>query len=196
NNNNFIGVHKTLIDISEKVAFRHKENIFSNIVSSSNDAIISKDLNGIITRWNSGSEYIFGYTEIETIGKHITMLITEDRLKEEDHILQNIRQGKKINHYETVRLHKSGKLIPLSLTISPLKDSNNKIIGASKIARDITELIQTQEMLKSYIDNLEILNSIGKLISEQLDVNVILQRVTDATTKITGASFGAFFYNT
>lgn len=196
NDNNLIGAHNSLIDISDKVASKEKENILSSIVSSSDDAIISKDINGVITSWNSGAEKMFGYTEDETIGKHITILIPKERLQEEEIILKNIRAGKKVRHYETIRLHKSGKQIPLSLTISPLTDSNNVVVGASKIARDITELIQTQEMLKNYIDNLEILNSIGKLISEQLDVNVILQRVTDATTKITGASFGAFFYNT
>src|SRR5690606_3667813 len=86
--------------------------------------------------------------------------------------------------------------IPISLTVSPLKDANNKIIGASKIGRDIAELLQTQQTLKHYAENLEVLNGIGKVISEKLEVDVILQEVTNATTKITGAAFGAFFYNT
>lgn len=193
--NNLIGAHNSLNDITEKIIIQEKQNILSAIVATSDDAIISKDINGMITSWNSGAQKIFGYTEQEALGKPITLLIPKERLQEEEIILGKIRNGEKINHYQTMRLHKSGKNIPISLTVSPLKDVNNKIIGASKIARDITELTVTQEMLKNYIDNLEILNSIGKLISEKLDVEVILQRVIDATTKITGASFGAFFYN-
>jgi len=194
--NKLIGAHNTLIDITEKISFKEKQYILSAIVESSDDAIISKDINGVITSWNSGAKKTFGYTEQEVLGKHITILIPKDRLQEEENILKNIRQGKKVDHYQTIRLHKSGREIPISLTVSPLKDNNNTIIGASKIGRDIANLLQTQQALKHYADNLEVLNSIGKVISEKLDVDVILQQVTNATTKITGAAFGAFLFNT
>ncbi|RRN76395.1 PAS domain S-box protein, partial [Pseudoxanthomonas sp. SGD-10] len=172
-----------------------KQAILSAIVESSDDAIISKNLEGIITSWNFGAQKIFGYTEAEAIGKSIKMLIPEDRLVEEDHILGNIRSGKKVSHFQTWRIHKSGKEIPISITVSPVKDRRGTIIGASKIARDITEQVQAQYALKRNAENLETLNSIGKKISEKLDAASILQHVTDATTKITGASFGVFIYN-
>jgi PAS domain S-box-containing protein len=118
------------------------------IVESSDDAILSKDLNGIITSWNGGAERIFGYTAEEAIGQPITMLMPPDRVSEEPTILARIRRGERIDHYETVRRRKDGKLLDISLTVSPITDSQGQVIGASKIARDITEL-------KRYRQNLE-----------------------------------------
>lgn len=109
------------------------------IVTFSDDAIISKDLNGFITSWNKAAEGIFGYTAEEAIGRHITMIIPPELLQDEDRILANIRNGIPIKHFETIRITKDGRRIPLSLTISPIKDEHGTIIGASKTARDITE---------------------------------------------------------
>ncbi len=109
------------------------------IVESSDDAIVSKDLNGIITTWNKGAERIFGYTAEEVIGKPVTILIPPDRHEEEPTILERIRRGERIEHYETVRIRKDGSRVDISLTVSPVKNAEGKIIGASKIARDITE---------------------------------------------------------
>lgn len=109
------------------------------IVASSDDAIISKDLDGIIKSWNNGAERIFGYTAQEAIGKPITILIPSDRQNEEPEILGRIRRGERIDHYETVRQRKDGTLIDISLTVSPLKNDQGKVFGASKIARDISE---------------------------------------------------------
>ena len=109
------------------------------IVESSDDAIVSKDLDGVIKSWNGGAERIFGYTAQEVIGKSITILIPPGRESEEPEILLRIRRGERIDHYETVRQCKHGSLINVSLTVSPVKNSQGKIIGASKIARDITE---------------------------------------------------------
>jgi PAS domain S-box-containing protein len=109
------------------------------VVQSSDDAIISKDLNGVITSWNRGAEKIFGYSESEVIGKPITILIPEDRLDEEPTILDRIRHGESIDHYETIRRRKDGTLLNISLTVSPIHDAEGRVIGASKIARDITE---------------------------------------------------------
>src|SRR6202042_2110069 len=117
----------------------------SAIVQSSDDAILSKDLNGIITSWNHGAERIFGYTSDETIGKPVTILIPADRSDEEPSILERIRRGERIDHFETVRRRKDGSLVDISLTISPIRNSRGKIVGASKIARDITELKKARE---------------------------------------------------
>ena len=108
------------------------------IVESSDDAIISKDLNGVITSWNNSAERLFGYTEAEAIGKPITILIPPDHLEEEPQILARIRSGERVDHFETIRVCKDGKLIDISLTISPVRDRTGRIVGASKIARDIT----------------------------------------------------------
>jgi len=111
----------------------------ASIVESSADAIVSKDLNGVITSWNYGAEQIFGYTAEEAIGKPITILIPPDRHDEEPAILERIRRGERVTHYETVRMRKDGSRIDISLTVSPVQNTEGKIIGASKIARDITE---------------------------------------------------------
>jgi PAS domain S-box-containing protein len=111
----------------------------ASIVDSSDDAIVSKDLNGVITSWNNGAERIFGYTAEEVVGKPVTILIPPDRQEEEPAILERIRRGERVEHYETVRMRKHGSRVDISLTISPLKNAEGKIIGASKIARDITE---------------------------------------------------------
>ncbi len=109
------------------------------IVDSSEDAIVSKTLDGIVTSWNRSAERIFGYTAEEIIGRSITVIIPPERLEEEEYVLGCLRSGNKVEHFETVRLTKDGRRIDVSLTVSPIKDSTGRIIGASKIARDITE---------------------------------------------------------
>ena len=111
----------------------------ASIVESSDDAIVSKDLNGYITSWNAAAERMFGYTQNEIVGQHITTIIPIERQAEEDHVLNEIRHGRRVDHFETVRCRKDGWLIDVSLTISPIYASDGHIIGASKIARDITE---------------------------------------------------------
>jgi PAS domain S-box-containing protein len=139
-----MGAVNMLIDISDrKRADVHAQHLAS-IVESSDDAIISKDLNGIITSWNRGAECLFGYTGDEVIGKPVTILIPADRLDEEPEILARIRRGERIDHYDTVRRRKDGSLIDISLTVSPLRDAAGRIIGASKIARDISERKRAQ----------------------------------------------------
>ena len=118
------------------------------IVESSSDAIVSKNLNGIITSWNRGAERIFGYTAQEAIGQPVTMLMPPDRVNEEPSILRRISCGEKIDHYETIRRRKDGTLLNMSLTVSPIMDANGRVIGASKIARDITERKRADEALR------------------------------------------------
>jgi PAS domain S-box-containing protein len=138
----------TIQDISDGKKADEAVQRLAAIVESSEDAIISKDLNGTIMSWNRGAERIFGYRADEAIGKPITMLIPSDRQDEEREILARIRQGQKVDHYETLRQCKNGSQIDVSLTISPLKDKEGIIIGASKIARNITERKKTERELE------------------------------------------------
>ncbi|MFT3701036.1 MAG: PAS domain S-box protein [Agriterribacter sp.] len=165
-----------------------RQAMLAAIIDSSEDAIISKDLTSRVTSWNKAAERMFGYTEAEMIGQLIHRLIPLERQGEEDEIIASMKQGKRIEHYETIRVTKSGKRLNISLTVSPIKDSKGNIIGASKIARDITRQKQNEEQLR-------LINEMGKAISSQLDVDYVLQIVTDTTTRLSGAAFGAFFYN-
>ncbi|HEY2885036.1 MAG TPA: PAS domain S-box protein [Rhizomicrobium sp.] len=115
------------------------QQFLAAIVESSDDAILSKSLDGIITSWNGGCMRLFGYTADEAIGRSVTMLIPEDRIDEEPMILSRLRRGEKIDHYETVRRRKDGRLVDISLTVSPIRGRDGTIVGASKVARDITE---------------------------------------------------------
>jgi PAS domain S-box-containing protein len=118
------------------------------VVESSDDAIISKDLNGTIRSWNAGAQRLFGFTPEEAIGQAITIIIPPERYEEEKQILSRLRKGERIDHFETVRRAKNGSPVYVSLTISPVKNSRGRIIGASKIARDISERRRDQQILK------------------------------------------------
>ncbi|MDT3401621.1 sensor histidine kinase [Mucilaginibacter terrae] len=131
-------------------AYEHSAKLVA-IVESSDDAIIGKDLNGIVTSWNRGAENIFGYAEDEIVGKPILTLIPQDRQHEEPTILSRLRNGEKIDHYETIRQTKDGKLIDVSLTISPIKDKEGRVTGVSKIARNITEQKQNEQRKNDFI---------------------------------------------
>jgi len=127
--------------------FKAPDSLLKSIVQSSEDAIITKDLNGIITSWNPAAERIFGYTPEEIVGKSVLMLIPPSLYDEEPVILTKLRAGERIDHFETVRVTKDGKQLNVSLTISPLKDASGKIVGASKILRDIGERKQMENSL-------------------------------------------------
>jgi PAS domain S-box-containing protein len=134
-----VGGINMLVDITERKQAEEARARLAAIVESSDDAIVSKDLSGIIQTWNKGAERIFGYTPEDAVGQPITMIIPPDRLDEEPEILRRIRCGERVDHFETVRRHKDGTLLDISLTISPVVDSRGAIVGASKVARDITE---------------------------------------------------------
>jgi PAS domain S-box-containing protein len=156
---NVTGAINTLIDVTEQRKGEVKQRILASIVESTEDAIISKTLEGIITSWNKGAEKIFKYTEEEVLGKHITLLIPVDQLDEEKLIIGKIIRGEKLDHFETTRVTKDGRLIPISLTVSPIKNSDGTIIGASKIARDITLQKQAEQAIQQHSENLELLNA-------------------------------------
>jgi PAS domain S-box-containing protein len=147
-------LHPTGIDITERrqfeAALRETEQRLrwmASIVESSDDAIIGKNLDGTITSWNRGAERVFGYTPEEAIGQPITIVILHDRQDEERAILTRIRRGERIDHFETIRQRKDGNLIVVSLTVSPVKDAEGKIFGASKSARDITAQKRSQDQI-------------------------------------------------
>jgi PAS domain S-box-containing protein len=126
------------------------------IVDSSDDAIVSKTLDGVITSWNRGAERIFGYTAAEAIGQHIYLIIPDDRRAEEEDVLARLRRGERIDHFETVRRAKDGRQIAISLTVSPVRDGRGRIIGASKVGRDITERTMAQDALRRAHEELEL----------------------------------------
>jgi PAS domain S-box-containing protein len=134
-----IGASKTARDIGERRAAELAQMRLAAIVQSSDDAIVSKDLNGIVTSWNASAERIFGYTAAEMIGASITKIIPPDRMDEETFVLREVRAGRRVAHFETVRQTKAGQPIDISLTVSPILDANGRVIGASKIARDVTK---------------------------------------------------------
>jgi PAS domain S-box-containing protein len=141
----FVGLIR---DISERKLSEGMRERFAAVVDSSDDAIISKTLEGIITAWNRGAEKIFGYTASEVVGQPMLRLLPPDRLEEESEILACIQRGQSVEHFETVRVRKDGSRIDVSVTISPIRDSNGVITGASKIARDITERKRSEEALR------------------------------------------------
>ncbi|TDU25536.1 PAS/PAC sensor hybrid histidine kinase [Panacagrimonas perspica] len=134
-----VGASKIARDVSESYAADMVRSQLAAIVESSSDAIVSKDLTGRIVTWNRGAERVFGYAASEVIGKPITILIPFERLDEEPEVLRRIARGESIEHFETVRRHKNGSLLDISLTVSPIRDRQGKIVGASKIARDISD---------------------------------------------------------
>jgi PAS domain S-box-containing protein len=128
-----------VIDVDDRRRLENDRGRLAAIVESSDDAIVSKTVDGIITSWNPGAERMFGWTAEEAVGKHITLIIPEDRHAEEEQVLAKIRRGERVEHFETVRITKDLRLLNISLTVSPVRDAAGRIIGASKIARDITE---------------------------------------------------------
>jgi PAS domain S-box-containing protein len=163
----FVGAVNILVDITERKRAEIATQRLAAIVDSSDDAIISKDLDGTINSWNSAAERLFGYTAEEVIGKSVTILIPQDRQDEESFIIGRIRRGERVDHYETVRRRKDGNLIDVSLTVSPVRDMQGGIIGASKIARDITQRSRDVEaalLLASIVES-----SDDAIISKDLD---------------------------
>ena len=146
-NGTVIGASKIARDITDRKKSEELNARLAAIVQSSDDVIIGKTLEGIVTSWNIAAEKLFGYTEKEMIGQSITKIIPPERINEEYEILSQLRQGKKIEHFETKRMAKNGKLIDISLTSSPIKDSSGKIIGASKIARNISLQKETARLI-------------------------------------------------
>jgi PAS domain S-box-containing protein len=196
------GVTAVVRELSDQQRAERALRRLASIVESSDDAIISKDLDGIVTSWNRAAERIFGWAAAEMIGRSIRTIIPADRQREEDDVLLRIRRGEKIDHFETVRQRRDGSLVEISLTVSPLRDAGGVVVGASKIARDIGDRREIETERTSLFARLEeqsritaTLNDVGRVVSSTLDRKGVVQGVTDAATAVTGAEFGAFFYN-
>ncbi|MEZ2221774.1 PAS domain S-box protein [Rhizobium sp. RCC_161_2] len=142
---NLSGAVNMLVDLTDRASVEEAAQRFAAIVESSDDAILAKDLNGKIVSWNRGAERLYGYTAHEAIGQPVLMLIPLDRQNEEPELLARIRRGERIDHYETIRRRKDGSLVEISLSVSPIKNREGRVIGVSKIARDITERRRAEE---------------------------------------------------
>ncbi|MEO8604197.1 MAG: PAS domain S-box protein [bacterium] len=143
-----IGAVLVFRDVTERRRNQATQAQLAAIVESSEDAILSKTLDGVIRSWNAGAESLFGYTRDEAVGRNVTLLIPADRLEEERTILERIRRGERVEHFDTVRRRKDGRYVEISLTVSPIKNDEGEIIGASKIARDITRRTQLDAALR------------------------------------------------
>jgi PAS domain S-box-containing protein len=148
-------------DVSERRQWEKREaarllsaRLLASIVESSDDAIVSKSLDGIIQTWNAAAERLFGYTSSEAVGRHISLIIPPDRIAEEAHIIATLKAGTRIDHFETERVRKNGQRILVSLTVSPIRDDKGRVIGASKIARDVTERRQMEDNLRKLASDL------------------------------------------
>jgi two-component system, chemotaxis family, CheB/CheR fusion protein len=150
-----LGAINCFVDITERKQAEEVRSRLAAIVESSDDAMVSKKLDGTITTWNGAAERLFGYTSAEAIGKNITLIVPPDLLSEETTILQRLGRGERIDHFETVRRRKDGTMVDVSLTISPLKDGSGRVVGASKVARDITEKKAAERALQQAHDRLE-----------------------------------------
>lgn len=145
---NVAGAVNMLTDITERKSHEAKVAHLASIVENSDDAIVSKTLGGVVTSWNKGAERIFGYTAAEMVGHHIIRIIPEERHGEEDMVLSKIRAGILVDHFETQRMTKDKTVVDISLTVSPVRDKYGNIIGASKIARDITAQKRAERLFK------------------------------------------------
>ena len=147
------------------------------IIDSSDDAIVGKTLDGVITSWNRGAERLFGYSASEAVGKNILLIIPDDRREEEKDVLARLRRGEKIDHFETIRQTKDGRQIPITLSVSPIRDRSGRIVGASKVARDITERVLAQQALRRAHDELE--QRVQERTAELTKANESLRRAAE-----------------
>ena len=172
-----IGASKVARDTSESQQHDRLRARMAAIVDSSDDAIISKTLDGVITSWNRAAERLFGYSAEEAIGQNILLIIPADRRSEEVDVLAKLRRGEKIDHFETVRRTKDGRQIPISLTVSPVRDANGTLIGASKVARDISERVLAHDALRRAHEQLE--ERVRERTAELSAANVALRRAIE-----------------
>jgi PAS domain S-box-containing protein len=147
-----VGASKVGRDITERRRNELAARRLAAVVESSDDVIVSKTLDGIVTSWNEAAERIFGWSAAEAVGRHITLIIPDDRRAEEDDVLARIRRGERVAHFETVRVAKNGRLVDVSITVSPIRDATGRVVGASKVGRDISERRRLEEQRAALLD--------------------------------------------
>ena len=174
-------------DITDRKRAEEAQARLAAIVESSEDAIVSKTLDGVITSWNQGAERLFGYTAAEAVGQPITLIIPPERLDEEPAILERLRRGERVEHFETVRVAKDGRRLDISLTISPVRDGSGRIIGASKIARDITERKRAEAALREQARLLREVAAAGLTIHSAGSLDSVLRVIAEEARRILGA---------
>jgi PAS domain S-box-containing protein len=187
-----IGASKIARDISDRKTADLTARRLAAVVESSDDAIVSKNLDSIILSWNRAAERMFGFTAEEALGKSVRMIIPADLQQEEDEVLARIRAGKTVDHYETRRLRKDGTEILISLTVSPITDDQGHVVGASKIARDITERSRLENEVRKQAHVNEQLSRAGAEVASSLDEGRIVDRVVELGTDLTGATVGTY----
>jgi PAS domain S-box-containing protein len=176
---NIVGVSKIAREISERKAAERNGARLAAIVESSDDAIVAKDVNGIITSWNRAAERMFGYTSDEAVGQSIRLIIPESHQHEEDTILDRIRQGESVHHFETIRCRKDGSCLPISVTVSPIRDKAGAVIGASKVARDISERKRAEELAQRAQRQSEFVGQMAVVLSRPSDYEEKLKSLVE-----------------
>jgi PAS domain S-box-containing protein len=190
-----LGVVLVFRDVTERRRAEDAHRRLAAIVASSDDAILGKALDGTITSWNAGAERLYGYTAAEIIGQPFSLLVPPDRAEEARQSIRRIQQGERLSHFETVRQRKGGSRVDVSVSYSPIRDDEGRVIGTAVITRDISERKQADQARLEEARTTEALYRIGQALAAQLDLQQIVQTVTDEATSLTGAQFGAFFYN-
>jgi len=192
------GAVNMLVDVTEEHRADETKSSVLLTIESSQDAIVSKTLDGIITSWNAGAEVIFGYTAEEAVGEHITLIIPDERRSEEDDIIRRLRNGQRIEHYETQRVGKGGRRVEVSVNISPLRDAHGVIIGAAKVARDITaqkrsavELTAIKDDLAVQVEALKRLHELSLSLASSLDLNANLAAILKTAIVLHTADMGS-----
>ena len=195
------GICGIATDITERKKLEQASQYLAAIVESADVAIASKDLDGIITSWNRGAEQVLGYRAEEVVGKPISILAPEGYSDDMAGILAKIRRGESVEHHETKRRRKDGQIIDVALTVSPVRDAAGKVIGASKFIRDVTQWKQVERERETLLSRerearrtAELLNRVGSRLGAQLELEKLVQEVTDIARALVGAEFGAFFF--
>jgi PAS domain S-box-containing protein len=183
-----VGIVLVFRDITERQRVEEVQTRLAAIVESSEDAIIGKTLEGIIMSWNQGAKRIYGYTAEEVIGQSLALLVPPDRPDELPALLTHLARGEAIAHYETERVRKDGQVIPVSLTISPIRDPAGTIVGASTIARDITARKQAEAEVERRRREAETLTRLAQSLSASLDLDTVLQRVVAGAQEVCGCA--------
>jgi PAS domain S-box-containing protein len=188
------GVVLVFRDGTERRRVERAQALLANVVELSEDAIVTKSLDGIVTSWNAGAERIFGYAREDMVGQPILRIFPPERVEEVRRILGAIGRGERVEHFESERIRKDGRRISVSLSVSPIRDGEGNVVGASKIARDITDRKRAELERQRTLRELTTLYAVGQAVSAAFDRERVLQTITDAATELSGARYGAFLH--